>query len=309
MTYTPRQITETDEPTWSDCTGASMLMQADAWTFGELFLDQNGQRLSDDEIHTLREVIRPGPSNDASGSNPADWDGWIRRIFPEILHIPSWDNADANLRESWPFYLKAWQSDHCGVLQGNPSHVKDPASKLRRWTNNDDFGHCVYVDRADALSAFIKDPLAPRGYAGNWVSLTELRQYAYVDGSGWVYGSLVIKGDQSMATLNAKIAQLTADLAQCSKERATAQKRVVELRADLATAKTAVSEAQTSIADLIGQLTTCKSGEELVACQASLATEQAALDESLAAEQAALAARDALQARVDAAMAALQAAA
>ena len=87
----------------------------------------------------------------------------------------------------------------CGVLDGNPIKVKDPASPLRSMQADDDYDHAIFLHTAGPDRAFVMDPLGRGSYDGSWVPKDDLRQFAsrFTSTSGTPAVALVRRGQQS----------------------------------------------------------------------------------------------------------------
>ena len=166
--YRPPFTTETDEPTWDDCNPCSFLMLAASWTAGECLYKPTGDRW---DLKRLRERLRNYlPADKQRGPlDMADARAYLKAEWP-FLDLPM-------SRSDWPAILTDLRNGHSAVAQGNPSGAPD-GSPLRRWTTNDDFGHFIFLDRADSRGIFVMDPLGRGAYDGEWVPPWHVRAYA-----------------------------------------------------------------------------------------------------------------------------------
>lgn len=241
------------------CTFCSGLMAHSSWTSNEVF-----RGMSAAAIHALRETLEPGPSSQARGFDPIDVDNAIQKHWPDTYpHIPSWDSPHEPLRIKWPEYQRRVITGECGILQGNVRKVKDPNSPLHRFVG--DVGHAIYVHGGGPNAGYILDPmgLPTDSYNGSFVPWKDLEEFASeFSGAGYVFCSLVVKGAQSVANLNAQIAELT-------KERDTAQQRVRQLLSDVDKANIARDAA--AAAELAAQKATVAANDALGKANITLA--------------------------------------
>lgn len=164
--YRPPQVTEREpDGEWEDCTWCSGVMFANAANERERY--PSTQR----EYETLRAAS--GDSMEG-GSNLFDLErGMARRYGWSVDPQTGFD---------------AWWADMTpgtgSVLQGLMGALSD---HLRRW---DDFtgAHAVYCQREDTRDrVWWMNPLAPKAYAGEWVSKTACRAYYNAQpGAHWV---------------------------------------------------------------------------------------------------------------------------
>jgi hypothetical protein len=61
--YSPPQITETDEPHYTDCTWCAGLGLVACWTTGEAVLDLHWRPLSEVRLRARREALRAADAN------------------------------------------------------------------------------------------------------------------------------------------------------------------------------------------------------------------------------------------------------
>lgn len=175
--YRPPFVTETNEARWDDCAPSSLLMLVAAWTLGEATDRPSGAIMGQPALKRLREHMRDhlSASKQSGGLTVADAITMAAMQWPELPKLHPFTST-------WADFWEHLTVDDCAAaLWGNPSEVNKPASPLRRWTANDDFGHVIYVGRAKDDKAWIMDPLGSGAYRGQWVSQAQLRQFAYLD--------------------------------------------------------------------------------------------------------------------------------
>lgn len=247
--YRPPFVTETDEARWDDCAACSMLMLVAAWTLGEATDRPSGDVMPRETLRRLREHMRDHlpAERQRGGLTVADAIAMVAAEWPDL----------APLRPYRGFWSEFWalleDEDHAAALWGNPAEVAKPASPLRRWTANDDFGHVVYVGRAKGDRAWVMDPLGSGAYRGQWVSQAQLRQYAYLD-EGHLRSCLMVRiGQQSAATrtVEAWATRLAAVKARHAEEVAALQDQLVPIDEAVASARDiALGEAVAAITAL-----------------------------------------------------------
>lgn len=195
--YRPPFITETDEARWDDCTVASTLMATAAATLGETVSKPDWSHLNKQGLKWRREAIRNElPADKQTGpTSMADMRYAFGRFFPWLPAIPFYDEQ----RNTWSEFKAALLSGSVCVLQGNPNKVKNTKSGLRRWTNNDDYQHAIYVDRArtkkdGSVEFWVMDPLGSGTYKGQWIPEVELKQFTDIHVGTYIKANLFVRG-------------------------------------------------------------------------------------------------------------------
>lgn len=203
--YKPPFITETDEPTWNDCTVASTLMATAAATLGRTVMGDDWRPLNATGLKKRREAIRnqiPGDT-DVGGTSMADMRTAFGAFYP---WLPDLKSAYFDVQQNtWSQTVDKLSSGWVAVLQGNPINVKNVNSKLRRWTNNDRYDHAIYADRArknadGTTDIFIMDPLGRGDYDGEWVPAVDVKQFTGVQ-DGYVKANMFERGEWSAENL------------------------------------------------------------------------------------------------------------
>jgi hypothetical protein len=272
MPYRPPFVSErVDEPGhFEDCTYAAGMMTLASWTFGEAtsndHVPMNARQLAD-----LRHELRPGGKG---GTNPADVDKAVQKKFPDLPHMPSWDNDAAKLLIDFPTWKKRVQDGECGILQGNPVKVKDNGSPLRKFVV--DVKHAIYVESSpDPAMPHVLDPmgLPLDTYDGDRVSWKDLEEFASFFTTFHVFVSLVPKGEQfsanvvrakldktnnTLATQKASITALKGDNDQLVADKAAATVTIAGLK----TARDAALAAQKTAEDALGQAKTTLAADQ-----------------------------------------------
>lgn len=197
--YRPPFVTETDEPVWDDCVPCSIVMLVAAWTLGETTDLPTGPTMSRVRLKRLRERMRDRLPRalQGGGLRPEHAVAMVAAQWPFLPPLltpkPTWDSLWDQLR-----------TGSAAALWGNPAEVRKPDSPLRRWTANDDFGHCLFVLRATATDAWVMDPLGRGAYKGQWVRAGQLKRYAYLDGERVRSCAVVTIGAQREAAVHAR---------------------------------------------------------------------------------------------------------
>jgi hypothetical protein len=169
--YRPPQCTEREsDGSWEDCTWASGVM---------LWNAVNGRARVPStraEYEALRVAGGDGPAEKpGDGSNLAQLQlgmdrryGWgPNRIGPPGANHPSWATLLGHLD----------QPGNCAVIQGEMS-AWPRDHHYNRWDPQFRGGHAAYVQReSDIAKVWWMNPLAPASYAGEWMSLTDLRRF------------------------------------------------------------------------------------------------------------------------------------
>lgn len=211
--YLPIHVTQVDETRWDDCRVCAALMLVQAWTFGSVVQKPNGEFMSPGEIKKFREAMRDRLAADRQigGLGPADTLKMIAKTW-------AWLPVPKQVVLSFSVLWERLGDGYAYSVSGNPSEVKNQLSKLRKWTNNDDFGHEILALRKNAKNdaVLIFDPLAPRyvngkQYKGHWVPKQEFRQFLYLRDGNVLYNTQVKIGAMSQANRVriAKNAQMT----------------------------------------------------------------------------------------------------
>lgn len=161
--YTPRQVWQTRD----NCVFAAGAMLIDKWTHGRLRVSQGRLRKSsgDDEGGaTFRELARGTASSTGirlrwspAGGDPMTW----------------WQLLDRLERHGGAVLFGEY-----GKL---PAAYTRWAPRFARAAKDD---HAVYVERYDRGNArvWLMDPLAGRGFRGEWIDVRALRRFARFDG-------------------------------------------------------------------------------------------------------------------------------
>ena len=203
MTYRAPFITETDEPTFTDCQFASGLMLVAEWTDGAAIRDRHGNTLDAPGLKRLRERLRVLSGDTEGGASLEDLVRGIARRFPDLPPLPRTTAQVEPLRLSFDELWAKLKAGHCAVLDGNPIRVTDPKSPLRSMQAKDDYDHAVFVHTAKGERALVMDPLGRGRYQGQWVQKADLRQFAsrFTTVTGSPYCAVVRRGEQSSVEL------------------------------------------------------------------------------------------------------------
>lgn len=228
--YLPVHVTEVDEARWDDCRVCSAYMLVQLWTFGEIIQKKNGEFLTSSAIKKFREKMRDYLPLDKQqgGLGPADTKLMIAKAWP---WLPPVNQPRPKFSELWDRLGR----NYAYSVSGNPAEVKLPASKLRKWTVNDNFGHEIVAVRTNAAKdkVLIFDPLAPRWvggkkYKGDWVPKAQFKQFLYLKDGVVLYCSQVKIGSQSKAARTAR--QKNAEIV---KIETANQQKVTKLRGQI----------------------------------------------------------------------------
>lgn len=219
--YVPPFVTETDEKNWDDCTVCSTLMATAAATTGETVSNKNWRPKNSKQLKRLRERIRNhlGPGNQTGGTTMADMRVAFKAEYPWLPKIPSYVEQQNTWKKARNSLLSGWG----GVYMGNPALVTNKNSGLRRWTNNDNFGHAIWVDRARETASgtyefYVMDPLGSGSYDGEWIAEEDLSEFTwfYNKEKSWRYITLFERGAWNIAARSSKTAN--KKLAECQKK-------------------------------------------------------------------------------------------
>lgn len=171
MTFANRFITQRDEAVWNDCTVCSVLMSLGFATLDAIFLKADRTVMTAAEVKTMRERLRALTGDTTGGTSIEDLMIGTEKMFPWM---------DVRCEHLQLSTIEArWEAGWSGAIQGNPSAVTNASSPLRRWTNNDNFGHAVKAGpmHSTGTKVLVQDPLGFGTYTGQWVLLTEVRQF------------------------------------------------------------------------------------------------------------------------------------
>lgn len=222
--YRTRHVSEVDEPIHNDCLVAAGLMWEAALTLGEVLLDADYTPLTNPEIRKRREAMRNllSPGKQSGPLSLADLRTMTDVYFPDLPQVPFYDSAGEIRTEG--DVITELRNGAVGLSLGNPANVTNKASKLRQWTRGDNYDHWIYLDRANAGSVYVYNPLVPYGsYDGEWVTIPEWRQYAAtMPGTDTVKTIVAPRGAWSAAN------RATAEI---RKRLTTARARIKELEA------------------------------------------------------------------------------
>lgn len=256
--YRPPHITQTDEPVWDDCTICSMYMGVIAATLGEVITKgPNWKVMTKAEIKTYREHIRKQTGKPKGGLSQKEVTVAMRKDWKWLPKIPQYDNG---LREKWEDMMQGLLNGYCYVVAGNPIQVKNKNSAYRRWTNNDDFGHAVFYERARTKDGkrqiFLMDPLGRgSGFVGEWVPENQAKQFQWYDTKGYVKASKFKKGEWSIAGLAEKEKDAAVkEAAALRTTNATLVARANALETDIETEKVRAQNALTQLSVIQGEL-------------------------------------------------------
>jgi hypothetical protein len=264
--YRPPFITQTDEAVWNDCTICATLMATASATLGRTVMGHDWRPLTAKELKRRRELIRnevPG-DKDIGGTSMADMRVAFGSFYP---WLPDLKEVFYDVqRNSWADVIRKLKADGCGVLQGNPQDVVNPQSKLRRWTNNDNFGHAIFAERARESNGetqiFIMDPLGRGEYDGEWVPADEVRQFIWTE-SNYVKANMFVRGGWSPEKLAAqdaaeeyidRIKQLNGRIRDLRGDSTTLQAKVVALTEQIKNAPPSDEALKVQLAELNTQL-------------------------------------------------------
>lgn len=246
--YRPAFITETDELRWDDCTVCSTLMATATATLGETVSSRDWRPLGRAQLKSLREKIRNHLPADkqAGATSMADMRYAFGKEYPWLPEIPFYDEQNSK----WGDFIDSLlRFKKVYVVMGNPALVDNANSRLRRWTNSDDFGHAIYADHAiksgGIVKVFIMDPLGRGEYDGEYVPENELKQFTWTYGAGFVKASGFPRGGWSRAARNAPL--LIEKLRRVQEDLLDAEKAVANISARLAAAQSAKQAADKAL--------------------------------------------------------------
>ena len=179
--YRPAFVTERDAGPWVDCLWASTAMLVDKWTAGEI-------RVSKDRLRAL--------SGDRhGGSNLTDL-----RIALRALALPMSTSPGPGTSFGWSALRSRLAHGGGAVIQGD---YGDLPRQFGRWDlafwgkkgAGDD--HALYLDRYDRRRDrfWVMDPLAPDGWAGEWIPGRSIRAFAWTAAGGALYGIMTPRAE------------------------------------------------------------------------------------------------------------------
>lgn len=275
MPYRPPFVSERvgDPVPFEDCTYAAGMMALASWTFGEAtsndHVPMDARQLAD-----LRHELRP---HGTGGSNPVDVDKAVQKKYPDLPHMPSWDNDAAKLLIDFPTWKKRVQNGECGILQGNPVKVTDSGSPLRKFVTN--VAHAIYVESSpDPAVAHVLDPmgLPVDTYDGDRVPWKDLEEFGSEFTTFHVFVSLVVKGEQFSANVvRAKLVKANGTIAAQKASVAALQGQKDQLITDKAAAATTIAGLTTARDAALAAQKTAE--DALAEAKTALATDHTAI--------------------------------
>jgi hypothetical protein len=172
--YHPRFVTERERGPWNDCLWASASMLVDKWTAGRIKVSKDRLRRMSGDHH--------------KGSSFMDLAPVLRRLGLKARWSP--EGGD---HVTWSELRKRVRAGGGAVLLGD-------YSQLPRWYARWDLSfwrkkgakdnHAIYLDRYDGKRDrfWVMDPLAPKGWRGEWIPTRYLQAYAWQTAGGglWV---------------------------------------------------------------------------------------------------------------------------
>jgi hypothetical protein len=232
--YRPPFVTETDEMAWDDCTVCATLMGTATATKGETVARRDWSPMNPDQLKVLRERIRNhlGPAKQKGSTTMADMRKAFGIEYPWLHEIPYYDEQN----NTWLKLVSTLLSFAGGaVILGNPADVKNPDSKMKRWTTNDNFGHAMWADHARKLpdgtvQFFIMDPLGRGDYDGEYIVAEEVHQFLWTYGGSYVKATIFPRGAWASNSTK-KVDDLLAEVAALKKVNATCELQKTALTA------------------------------------------------------------------------------
>ena len=173
--YTPTFITETDQPSpWIDCMWASATMLLDKWSAGSLKVD--------------RHVLRAASGDTDGGSSMYD----VARGTQKLYGLNLAYSPDGGDPMTWADLLDRLSHGAGAVLGGNYSKLPEHYTRWDpRFAAKENPAHAVYVERYDVANdrVWLMDPLGRGDYDGEWISVANLRAFAYIARGGLVFAT------------------------------------------------------------------------------------------------------------------------
>ncbi len=197
--YRPTFVTETDEaPPWKDCLWAAGTMLIDKWTAGH--------------VQIGRETLRRLSGDRNGGSTFVE----LGRAFDRLGMRLTWSPEGGDY-VTWPELLDRLSKGGGAVLLGD--YGKLPR-RYGRWDpsfwkkDGTDDNHALYLDGYDRRyrRVWVMDPLAPKGWDGEWVPLSALMRYAWRTGGGGLWVAMTLAA-QSAPFANVILGVASASLA------------------------------------------------------------------------------------------------
>lgn len=169
----------------------------------------------------------------------------------DLRYYPGHPGGD--LRVTWDQFRTRISNGGVGILLGNPSAVRDPASPLRTKQLNDDYNHAIALFDGTTAGATVYDALTRKGpeWRGERVRWEDLRQFTEARRNGErIFGTpdaiacaLAVTGYDSVeARLRRQLTTTQAQLSTLSLRMRAAQDEIKGLRADLAAANARIAE-------------------------------------------------------------------
>lgn len=244
-----------------DCGVSTSIHLVDMWTLGEAMDEPVGTRLSKEQRKRLRIRMR-NRLPDAKQKGGLFVTDLAKMVAEEWEYLPP---LPVRYDLPWSDLATQLANGFSAALVGNPSHVKDLGSPLRKWTKNDDFGHWITAIRASGDRIFIVDSLAPYEgtYDGQWVPSVDVRQFCHLT-DGRVNSLALCKiGGASQETLAKKdaaeiISRLRTRIAELEEEAPPDQEeaRLIKVIEKARANAESVKVAADNLDDLIGTLKT-----------------------------------------------------
>ena len=161
--YRPTFVTEREPGKWEDCTWSAASMLLDKWTNGA--------------TRVGREKLRKLSGDLEGGSNLAD----VARAFDKLGFTLPWSpNGGASI--TWPELLERLEQGGGAIIGGD---YGDLPRHYGRWAPDTWAGelddHALYLDAYDPTRGriLVMDPLAPAGWAGEWIPAKAIKAFAW----------------------------------------------------------------------------------------------------------------------------------
>ena len=200
LKYIPPYVSEINREVdgdLDDCALSAGIALAAVWTGGEILFKQDGTPRNVIDMREAR-VKALGPGKKAGGLTLPDVNQflhWFDETLPDLPYYPFQKPYDGTLRLSFDQFWEKLQGPYAAILLGNPSRVKNPASRLRTKQGNDDYGHAIFVWKARNGKATVYDALTRNkpDWQGERIPKEELAQFASAFGQPDAIGCAVIQ--------------------------------------------------------------------------------------------------------------------
>jgi len=174
--YLPAFVTERESGLWEDCAWAAASMLLDKWTNGATTVN--------------RERLRVLSGDLEGGSNLAN----VQRAFAK-LGLTLRASPLGGESTTWPELLERLEQGGGAILAGDYGRLPRQYGRwaVDTWDNTGaDDDHALYLDAYDRTTGkiLVMDPLAPAGWAGEWIPIKALKRFAWHGAGGALWTAM-----------------------------------------------------------------------------------------------------------------------